>query len=51
LKEFILSQHDAYEVKIGDQTYRRPGDPPLDQVVERLLREKHASGGSHENEL
>ncbi|XP_078173677.1 LDL receptor wingless signaling/trafficking chaperone [Carex rostrata] len=51
LKEFILSQSDAYEVKIGDQTYRRPGDPSLDQVIERLRREKHTSDKSYNNEL
>ncbi|KAJ3682530.1 hypothetical protein LUZ60_015103 [Juncus effusus] len=43
LKEFILDQQDAYEIKIGDKTYRRPGDPPLEQVIERLNREKSAS--------
>ncbi|KAF3332252.1 Chaperone for wingless signaling and trafficking of LDL receptor [Carex littledalei] len=51
LKEFILSQRDAYEVKIGDQTYRRPRDPPLDQVIERLRREKHSSDKRYNNEL
>ncbi|KAI3764430.1 hypothetical protein L2E82_14438 [Cichorium intybus] len=32
LKEFILSQHEAYEVKIGDRLFRRPGDPTFDDV-------------------
>ncbi|KAJ0970269.1 hypothetical protein J5N97_023146 [Dioscorea zingiberensis] len=32
LKEFILSQPEAYEMKIGNQFHRRPGDPPLDEV-------------------
>ncbi|GJN30304.1 hypothetical protein PR202_gb18598 [Eleusine coracana subsp. coracana] len=40
LKEFILSQEEAYEFKIGDQLFRRPGDPPLDQVIEKLQKEK-----------
>jgi len=40
LKEFILSQAEAYEFKIGDQVFRRPGDPPLDQVLEKLQKEK-----------
>uniref|UniRef100_A0ACD5WH89 Uncharacterized protein n=1 Tax=Avena sativa TaxID=4498 RepID=A0ACD5WH89_AVESA len=40
LKEFILGQPEAYEFKIGDQFFRRPGDPPLDQVIETLRREK-----------
>ncbi|TVU48379.1 hypothetical protein EJB05_08013 [Eragrostis curvula] len=40
LKEFILSQEEAYEFKIGDQIFRRPGDPPLDQVIDKLQKEK-----------
>ncbi|XP_050203551.1 uncharacterized protein LOC126653656 [Mercurialis annua] len=36
LKEFILNQPEAYEIKIGDQIYRRPGDPPLEEVIEKL---------------
>ncbi|KAL2892191.1 Adenine phosphoribosyltransferase [Bienertia sinuspersici] len=39
LKEFILEQPDAYEVKIGDVVYRRPGDPPLEEVIETLRKE------------
>jgi hypothetical protein len=41
LKEFILSQAEAYEFKIGDKVFRRPGDPPLDQVLEKLQKEKN----------
>ncbi|KAM0879335.1 hypothetical protein ACQ4PT_034311 [Festuca glaucescens] len=40
LKEFILGQPEAYEFKIGDQVFRRPGDPPLKQVIEALRKEK-----------
>ncbi|CAK9156760.1 unnamed protein product [Ilex paraguariensis] len=40
LKEFILSQPDAYEIKIGDQLFRRPGDPPFEEVFEKLRSEK-----------
>lgn len=40
LKEFILNEPEAYEMKIGDQVFRRPGDPPLDEVIERLKTEK-----------
>ncbi|CAO2835603.1 unnamed protein product [Amaranthus hypochondriacus] len=47
LKEFILEQPDAYEVKIGDYIYRRPGDPPLEEVMEKLRSEK---GDSHNSE-
>ncbi|KAK9110146.1 hypothetical protein Sjap_018206 [Stephania japonica] len=39
LKEFVLSQPEAYEIKIGEQIYRRPGDPPLDEFIEKLRRE------------
>lgn len=35
LKDFVLSQPDAYEVKIGDQIFRRPGDPPFDDVFQK----------------
>ncbi|CAL9007206.1 unnamed protein product, partial [Prunus brigantina] len=40
LKEFVLNQPEAYEIKIGDQVFRRPGDPPLEEVVEKLQNEK-----------
>ncbi|KAJ7962410.1 Mesoderm development candidate 2 [Quillaja saponaria] len=40
LREFVLSQPEAYEIKIGEQVYRRPGDPPLDEVVAELQSEK-----------
>lgn len=47
LKEFVLSQPEAYEIKIGQQLYRRPGDPPLDEVVESLHKKK-TSANAHE---
>ncbi|KAF2282605.1 hypothetical protein P3X46_003687 [Hevea brasiliensis] len=40
LKEFILNQPEAYEIKIGDQVFRRPGDPPLEEVIEKLQSKK-----------
>ncbi|XP_073291218.1 uncharacterized protein [Primulina huaijiensis] len=40
LKEFILSQSDAYEIKIGDQLFRRPGDRPFEEVFEKIQTEK-----------
>lgn len=46
LKEFILSQPDAYEVKIGDQFFRRPGDPSFDEVFSKHESEK--SGEDHD---
>ncbi|KAF7826069.1 putative mesoderm development candidate 2 [Senna tora] len=41
LKEFILNEPEAYEMKIGDQVFRRPGDPPLDEVIEKLRSEEN----------
>lgn len=38
LKDFILSQPEAYEFKLGQHAYRRPGDPPLEEVIEMLHR-------------
>ncbi|KAL3622140.1 hypothetical protein CASFOL_033551 [Castilleja foliolosa] len=40
LKEFLLSQPEAYEVKMGDQLFRRPGDPSFEEVFEKLQAEK-----------
>lgn len=42
LKEFIFEQSEAYEIKMGDQFFRRPGDPPLDEVIQKVnsLKEK-----------
>ncbi|KAM3231372.1 hypothetical protein ACQJBY_061509 [Aegilops geniculata] len=42
-EEFILGQPEAYEFKVGDQFFRRPGDPPLDQVIQ-MLREQTKKG-------
>ncbi|KAL6290310.1 hypothetical protein ACE6H2_007820 [Prunus campanulata] len=39
-EEFALNQPEAYEIKIGDQVFRRPGDPLLEEVVEKLQNEK-----------
>ncbi|KAK4411412.1 hypothetical protein Sango_0214200 [Sesamum angolense] len=41
LKEFLLSQSEAYEIKIGDQLFRRPGDPSFEEVFEKLQAEKY----------
>ena len=35
-----MNEPEAYEVKIADQAFRRPGDPPLEEVVETLRNEK-----------
>ncbi|XP_020261430.1 uncharacterized protein LOC109837547 isoform X1 [Asparagus officinalis] len=46
LKEFVLSQPEAYEMKIGEQTFRRPGDPPLEEVIEMLRRKRNGDSTS-----
>ncbi|PON68086.1 Mesoderm development candidate [Parasponia andersonii] len=46
LKEFVFDQPEAYEVKIGDQVFRRPGDPPLEEVVEELQKKTSPSSKS-----
>ncbi|KAJ0258653.1 hypothetical protein HA466_0074100 [Hirschfeldia incana] len=57
LREFVLSQEEAYEVKIGKQEFRRPGDPPLDDVVDKLRANKQSKddkdgdGNSNKDEL
>lgn len=54
LREFLLKQPEAYEVKIGDQAYRRPGDPPLDKVIQKLQNENNkddADDGRAKQEL
>ncbi|MQL77472.1 hypothetical protein Taro_009890 [Colocasia esculenta] len=43
LRDFVLSQPQAYEIKIGEHIFRRPGDPPLSEVVEKL---RHAANGA-----
>ncbi|KAL0920523.1 hypothetical protein M5K25_009664 [Dendrobium thyrsiflorum] len=47
-KEFVLSQPEAYEMKIGEQLLRRPGDPPLDQLIEKLNTEKETNHSNDE---
>ncbi|CAN1297309.1 hypothetical protein LINPERPRIM_LOCUS23403 [Linum perenne] len=41
LKEFVLNQTEAYEIKIGDNLFRRKGDAPLENVIEELQRAKY----------
>ncbi|KAL5572883.1 hypothetical protein UlMin_022480 [Ulmus minor] len=44
VREFVFDQPEAYEIKIGDQVFRRPGDPPLEEVFEKLQSEKSKNG-------
>ncbi|KAL3517178.1 hypothetical protein ACH5RR_024080 [Cinchona calisaya] len=50
LKDFILSQPDAYEIKMGDQFFRRPGDPSFDDVFSNYQKERGLEDDKH-NEL
>ncbi|KAJ9563407.1 hypothetical protein OSB04_008567 [Centaurea solstitialis] len=52
LKDFILSQPEAYELKIGDRLFRRPGDPPFDDVFAELHanNEAHAQPSTNDHE-
>ncbi|CAH1416375.1 unnamed protein product [Lactuca virosa] len=53
LKEFILSQPEAYEIKIGDRLFRRPGDPSFDDVFADDYNKKnniHPSIHEHEKD-
>ncbi|KAG2332062.1 hypothetical protein Bca52824_003242 [Brassica carinata] len=53
LREFVLSQEEAYEVKIGKQEFRRPGDPPLDDVVDKpqAKQSKDDGDGNSKNDV
>lgn len=50
LKEFLLSEPEAYEIKIGEQLFRRPGDPSFDEVFRRLQEEKAKNSNAEEEE-
>ncbi|MED6168077.1 hypothetical protein PIB30_008735 [Stylosanthes scabra] len=50
LKEFIFDQSEAYEIKIGDDVFRRPGDPPLDEVLQKLHKEKNKANNADQEE-
>lgn len=43
VKDFVLSQDEAYEFKLGNAAFRRPGDPPLEAVLDKLQTEKKAA--------
>lgn len=40
IKEFVLSQPESYEIKMGDRFFRRPGDPPYDDLLKELHKRK-----------
>ncbi|KAG8663781.1 hypothetical protein MANES_01G255500v8 [Manihot esculenta] len=43
LKEFILNEPEAYEIKIRDQVFRKPGGPTLEEVIEKLQSKKETT--------
>ncbi|XP_058083670.1 uncharacterized protein LOC131231481 [Magnolia sinica] len=45
LKDFIFSQPESYEIKIGDYVSRRPGDPPLEEVIDTLHQQENEAEG------
>ncbi|MCO5554541.1 hypothetical protein L7F22_008071 [Adiantum nelumboides] len=45
VKDFILEQPEAYEFKLGQQAFRRPGDPPLEVVMENMQKKAGAYEG------
>lgn len=46
-----MDQPQAYEIKMGDQLFRRPGDPPLDEVIEKLNSEKTKADNTDTEEI
>lgn len=51
LKEFVLDQSEAYEIKMGDQFFRRSGDLPLDEVVQKHNSEKGKADNAGPEEI
>lgn len=51
LKEFVLDQSEAYEIKMGDKFFRRPGDPPLDEVIEKHHSQKGKADNADPEEI
>ncbi|XP_071717389.1 uncharacterized protein [Rutidosis leptorrhynchoides] len=37
--EFVLSQPEAYEIKMGERFFRRPGDIPFDDLLKELQKD------------
>ncbi|XP_076893267.1 uncharacterized protein LOC143545234 [Bidens hawaiensis] len=51
VKEFVLSQPESYEVKMGDRFFRRPGDPPYDDLLKELHKSKKKRSLSNDTDL
>lgn len=41
--EFVLSEPEAYEIKMGERFIRRPGDPPYEDLLKELDKDKKKS--------
>lgn len=50
LKEFVFSHPESYEIKIGEQAFRRPGDPPVEEVIEMLQKDKNKADDTNPSE-
>lgn len=46
-----MDQSEAYEIKMGDEFFRRPGDPPLDEIIEKLNSEKTKADDADTEEI
>lgn len=51
LKEFVFDQSDAYEIKMGEQLFRRPGDPSLDELIQKHNSEKDKADNASPEEV
>lgn len=46
-----MDQSEAYEIKMGEQFFRRPGDPPLDDVIQKFKDEKGKTENAEPEEV
>lgn len=46
----MFSHPESYEIKIGEQAFRRPGDPPVEEVIEMLQKDKNKADDTNPSE-
>ncbi|KEH23369.1 hypothetical protein MtrunA17_Chr7g0247921 [Medicago truncatula] len=51
LKEFVFDQSEAYEIKMGEQLFQRPGDPSLDELIQKHNSEKDKADNASQEEV
>ncbi|CAI9288378.1 unnamed protein product [Lactuca saligna] len=49
-KDFLLDQPEAYKIKMGDQFFRRPGDPPFDNLLKKIYEEDNKMVATSSND-